>query len=336
MNASLIVHDPGFFATLQDMGRWGYLRFGVSNSGAMDRVSLQIANMLVGNDPGEAAVEFTASGGTYEVEAESCRIAIAGDNFPVAIDGEPAPPLTSYTLHRGTRIEIGYAVSGMRGYLAVAGGFDLHPVLGSVSTNVRFGLGGLDGKALGAGCRIPLRSNEAPANEDRCLDPALVPSADGPLRVVMGPQDEYFTEAGKHTFLSAEYRVSDQSDRMGYRLEGPDIEHAADFNIVSDGIAAGSIQVPGNRKPIVLMADRQTTGGYPKIATVISADLHRLAQMGPGETMHFTAVSIDEAEEQYLSLNRCLDTIARSLEPADAETMETHRLLSVNLIDGIC
>jgi biotin-dependent carboxylase-like uncharacterized protein len=335
MSASLIVHDPGLFSTIQDAGRWGYLRYGVSNSGAMDKVSLHIANILVGNDPGEAAVEFTASGGVYEAAADSCRIAIVGGNFPVAIDGEPAPPFSSCTLRRGTRIDIGYAISGMRGYLAVAGGFDLTPILGSVSTQVRFGLGGLDGKPLGVGSPIPLRNEEAPPDGDRCLDPALLPSAGGPLRVIMGPQDDYFTEAGKQTFLSAGYRVSDQSDRMGYRLDGPDIEHADDFNIVSDGIAAGSVQVPGNRKPIVLLADRQTTGGYPKIATVISADLHRLAQMGPGETMRFSSVSIAEAEEQYLALAQCLETIARSMEPADAESLKTYRLLSINLIDGI-
>ncbi len=336
MSASLIVHDPGLFATIQDLGRWGYLRYGVSNCGAMDKVSLKVANLLVGNDPGEAAVEFTVLGGAYEVAADSCRIAIVGGGFPVAIDGEPVPPFTSYTLRRGTRITIGYATSGIRGYLAVAGGFDLSSVLGSLSTHVRFELGGLNGKALEAGCRISLGNAKAPPGGDRCLDPSLMPFTDGPLRVIMGPQEDYFTETGKRTFLSAEYRVTGQSDRMGYRLEGPEIKHAGDFNIVSDGIAAGSVQVPGNRQPIVLLADRQTTGGYPKIATVITADLHRLAQIGPGEAIRFTAVSVEEAENEYIRLLRRLDEIARSLEPTRSEFLNTYHLLATNLIDGVC
>ena len=323
MSASLIVHNPGIFATLQDMGRWGYLRYGVSNSGAMDRVSLQIANLLVGNDPGEAAVEFTVVGGTYEVAAETCRVAVVGGHFPVAIDGEPAPPFTSFTLRRGTRITIGRAISGMRGYLSVAGGFDLCPTLGSVSTHVRFGQGGLDGNPLKPGSRIPLRNAGVSPNGDRCMDPALMLSVAGPLRIIMGPQDDHFSETGKKTFLSAEYLVSHQSDRMGYRLLGPEIEHAGDFNIVSDGIAAGSIQVPGNRLPIVLLADRQTTGGYPKIATVISVDLHRLGQKAPGDTLRFQAVSVEEAENEYLRLVDHLSRIAASLEPADPQTLLT-------------
>jgi 5-oxoprolinase (ATP-hydrolysing) subunit C len=336
MTASLIVRDPGLFATIQDLGRWDYLKFGVSNSGAMDRVSLQIANMLVGNDPGEAAVEFTAMGGTYEVAAESCRMAVVGGDFPVSIDNEPAAPYTSHTLARGSRLSIGYSRSGMRGYLAVSGGFDLLPALGSLSTHIRFGLGGLNGKALAPDSRIPLKKPDLSPGADLFLDASLIPGTAGPIRVVMGPQDDYFAEDGIKTFLSSQYRVTGQSDRMGFRLDGPEIAHAGDFNIVSDGIAAGSVQVPGNRLPIVLLADRQTTGGYPKIATVITADLHRLAQMEPGEMIRFESVSVETAEDEYLRLRRCLENIAESLEPTDSETTETYRLLSANLIDGVC
>lgn len=336
MSASLIVRDPGLFATIQDMGRWGYLRFGVSNSGAMDRVSLQVANLLVGNDPGEAAVEFTAVGGTYEVATDSCRLAVVGGDFPVAIDGEAVSGYTSHTLYRGSRIVIGASKSGMRGYLAVFGGFDLPPTLGSLSTQVRYGIGGMGGKPLAPGCGIPLRNPDVAPGGDRFLDASLVPSPAGPLRVVMGPQDDYFTDAGKKTFLSSPYTVTDQCDRMGYRLDGPDIEHAGDFNIVSDGIATGSVQVPGTRKPIILLADRQPTGGYPKIATVITADLHRLGQMEPGTVVRFRAVSVEEAEDEYVRMQRGLERVAESLEPADTEALKSHQLLSVNLIDGIC
>ncbi len=336
MNGSLIVHDPGLFATIQDMGRWGYLRYGVSNSGAMDRVSLQVANMLVGNNPGEAAVEFTAVGGTYEVAADACRIAVVGGDFPVAVNGEPVSAFTSHTLHRGSRLVIGASRSGMRGYLAVFGGFDLPPTLGSLSTQVRYEIGGMGGKPLASGSKIPLRIPEVAPEGDRYLDVSLFPSSTGPLRVVMGPQDDYFTDTGIKTFLSSAYAVSAQCDRMGYRLEGPDIEHAGDFNIVSDGIATGSVQVPGTRKPIILLADRQPTGGYPKIATVINADLHRLGQMEPGTKIRFKAVSVEDAEDAYMRMQARLKKIAASLERKDTEALDTQQLLSVNLIDGIC
>ena len=336
MNKSLIVRDPGLFATIQDLGRWGYLRFGVPNSGAMDKVSLQVANMLVGNDPAEAAIEFTVIGGTYEIGANACRVAVVGGDFPVTIDGAPASAYASYTLGRGSRVAIGGAQSGMRGYLAVGGGFDLSPTLGSLSTHVRFGLGGVNGKPLEPGCEIPLKNSVVAPGGDRFLDSFQVPSVSGPIRVVMGPQDDYFTEAGKRTFLTSEYRVTDQCDRMGYRLQGPEIEHAEGFNIVSDGIAPGSVQVPGNRQPIVLLADRQTTGGYPKIATVISSDLHRIAQMGPGDTLRFKAVSVEEAEDEYVRLRGHLDQIAASLILIGPEERITYNLLKANLIDGVC
>jgi len=336
MNESLMVHDPGLFATIQDLGRWGYLRFGVSNSGAMDKVSLQIANMLVGNDPTEAVIEFTVIGGTYEIAANECRIAIAGAYFPVTIDGKAASAYTSYTLGRGSRVAIGCTKSGMRGYLAVSGGFDLSPTLGSLSTHVRYELGGLNGKPLEPDCKIPLRNSDVSPGEDLHLDSTLMPSAGGPIRVVLGPQDDYFTEAGKETFLSSKYRVTNQCDRMGYRLEGPEIEHVEDFNIVSDGIATGSIQVPGNRQPIILLSDRQTTGGYPKIATVITSDLHRLAQMEPGDTVSFKAISVEEAEDEYFQLLDSLDKIDEYLKSASSEARNTYRLLIRNLIDGVC
>lgn len=335
MSASLVVRDPGFFATIQDMGRWGYLRYGVSNCGAMDRISLQIANMLVGNQPGEAVIEFTAVGGTYEVAADVCRVAIAGGEFSITIDGEKAFCLTSYTLSRGSQIVIGSSTAGLRGYMAVSGGIDLVPTLGSLSTLVHYELGGIEGKALAPGSEIPLRNEAVEPGKDRFLDASLLPAREGPIRVVMGPQEDYFTDTGKKVFLSEQYTITPLSDRMGYRLDGPEIEHSGDFNIVSDGIAPGSIQVPGTRKPIVLLADRQSTGGYPKIATVITPDLSRLGQMGPGERIHFKAISVEEAESEYIRMNRFLKKIPSQLEPADPDLLKSRQLLSVNLIDGV-
>ncbi|MCI0430680.1 MAG: biotin-dependent carboxyltransferase family protein [Rhodospirillales bacterium] len=335
MKPALIVLDPGLFATLQDLGRQGYQCYGVSGSGAMDEVSLRIANVLVGNSVGEAAVEFTFSGGVWEADCASCRVAVAGD-FPVRIDDVPAPAFTSHTLRRGSRLAIGRAASGLRGYLAVAGGFDIAPALGSLSTHTRAGFGGFEGAALKPGARLPLRQDTA-EGPDLALGAADWPSWGECVRVVLGPQDDHFTPDGLRTFLESPYTITAQSDRMGYRLEGAPIEHSGDFNIISDGIVAGSIQVPGSRQPIILLADRQPTGGYPKIATAISADLPALAQKRPGEVIRFAPVSQDEAEELRMRMLERLDLIRERLRPAPGHRtiLTSERLLATNLISGV-
>jgi len=332
---ALVAVDPGPFATVQDLGRHGFQRYGVSGSGAMDEVSFRIANMLVGNAPDTASVEFTFAGGIWEVDAPACRLAVTGD-FPLRIDGEAAPAYGARTLRRGARIEIGRAATGLRGYLAVAGGFDIAPVLGSCSTHSRAGFGGFEGGPLRAGARLPLRS---PAIEgpDLALDAADWPKSRAAVRVVLGPQDDHFTPAGLRTLVESEYRISAQSDRMGCRLEGPPIEHCGDFNIISDGIVAGSIQVPGSRRPIVLLADRQPTGGYPKIATVVSADLPVLAQKRPGDILRFIAIARDEAEELRVEMLRGIERLRERLRaPATGPgALTSERLLSTNLISGV-
>ncbi len=333
--AALLVVDPGPLATLQDLGRIGYQRFGVTVSGAMDQYALRLANRLVGNEAGEAAVEFTLAGGTYALEAPACRIATAGGDFPVSINGRRVGAYASHILRRGDRLVIGRAHSGTRGYLAVAGGFDPPKVLGSRSTHVRSALGGMDGLPLKAGNRIPLADAERFDGPDRWLKPALWPKARDVVRVVLGPQDDLFTEEGKATFLSSAYRILAQSDRMGYRFEGPPIRHAADYNIVSDGIAPGSVQVVGSGQPIIMLADRQTTGGYAKIATVISADLPVLAQCRPGHVVRFQAVSVEEAEDLRAAMLDGLDRLERAFYRAGSAVDDTANLLGVNLIDGI-
>lgn len=333
--AALLVVDPGPLATVQDLGRVGYQRFGVPVSGAMDEYALRLANLLVGNPPGEAAIEFTLAGGSYQAEADGCRVAVAGGDFPVAINGRPAGAYASHTLRRRDRLVIGRAVAGTRGYLAVAGGLDLAPVLGSRSTYVRSALGGLDGAPLRAGSRLPLAAPDRFEGPDRWLSPALWPKPRDVLRVVFGPQDDLFTEAGKATFLSNAYRILPQSDRMGYRFEGPPIEHAADYNIVSDGIAAGSVQVVGNGQPIVLLADRQTTGGYAKIATVVSVDLPVLAQNRPGQALRFAAVSLEEAEALWIAMLDGLEAMKGRLLTVGDAADETANLMAANLIDGV-
>lgn len=331
---SLTVIDPGPLATIQDLGRRGYLMYGVSQCGAMDEVAIRIANLLVGNTPDESAIEFTWVGGVYRVDAESCHLAITGGEFPVMIDGQPANPYEGHTLGRGSRIEIGRVRSGARGYLAVTGGFALEPALGSRSTHVRSALGGVDGGPLTSGTSIPLNRPMVPAEAGVVLDHEYWPRSDGAIRVVLGPQDDYFTEAGIRTFLTSEYRVSPQSDRMGYRFDGPTIEFKDDYNIVSDGIAIGSVQVVGEGRPIVLLADRQTTGGYPKIATIASADLPRLAQRRPGDRVRFAAISVEEAEELRAGMLRRVDGLRRLFRPVGSGLIDPRRLMMVNLIDG--
>ena len=291
--------EAGLGTSLQDLGRRHFQRFGISESGALDAPALRLANALLGNEPGTAALEITLSGPVIDIEAERVRLALVGADFPVTLNGQALRTGRSFEAQRGDRLVIGLARQGARAYLAVAGGFAAAPTLGSLSTHSRSRLGGLDGGYLKAGDRLALTPCAAGEGPQLAL-PALPAPEAAKLRVVLGPQDDFFTDEGIETFLSARYQVSPRADRMGYQFEGPAIAHAKGFNIVSDGIVNGSIQVPGNGQPIVLLADRQTTGGYPKIATVIEADLPILAQLRPGESIGFTAVTADEAEEIVL------------------------------------
>ena len=293
---------------LQDFGRFGWQRHGVAPSGAMDRLALAAANALVGNAPGAAAIEFILFGGEFALEGGSAQVAVTGAPAPVTLDGEPAAAMTSLTMGSGQTLAIGPARTGVYVYVAIAGGFALEPQLGSHSLHARARIGGLQGRPLRAGDRLPLNRTETQTTVGLALDPlALEP--DAPIRVVLGPQDDHFTAAGIETFLSATYRVSPEADRMGYRLTGEKIEHASGYNIVSDGIVAGSVQVPGTGEPIVMMADRQTTGGYPKIATVITPDLRVLAQRRPGAPVRFQAVDIAEAQRLARASARMLSAL---------------------------
>ena len=297
MTAALQVVASSSICTLQDRGRIGQQRFGVPVSGALDAVSLRIANALVGNPDGTAALEMIYKGPTLEVAAESARVASIGAVLEV-LAGEVSrsvPAGQSVHLVRGERVRVGSCEPSLVAYLAVEGGFALPGFLGSLSTFVRAGLGGIDGRPLKKGDALPLALVRTPEREERRA-PAWDLAPPARVRVVFGPQDDYFTERGRRTFLESRYTVSMQSDRMGMRLEGPALEHAKGFNIVSDGTAPGSIQVPGNGLPIVLLADRPTTGGYPKIATVASADLPALGRLRPGARIGFDATSVEQAE----------------------------------------
>ncbi|MCL5109906.1 MAG: biotin-dependent carboxyltransferase family protein [Chloroflexi bacterium] len=293
----LEVLEGGLLTTVQDLGRHGYEGYGVPVAGAMDAFALQAANALVGNDLGEAGLELTVIGPRLRA-TEGCLLGLAGADLGCVLDGQPLAPWRSYWLPAGATLSFGGPRSGCRTYLAVAGGVDLPLVLGSRSTYLRGGFGGYKGRALRAGDVLAL---SAPAGR-RLASPsaarflALTYGDEPVVRVLLGPQADRFTAAGMATFLDSTYEVSGDSDRMGSRLKGPRIEHTRGPDVISDGIALGSVQVPGDGQPIVMLADRQTTGGYTKIATVIDADIQLLAQCLPGASrVRFQAVDLDEA-----------------------------------------
>jgi antagonist of KipI len=301
--------DGGLLTTVQDTGRRGYQRYGVPAAGAMDLVALRAANRLVGNPDDCAALEMTLVGPRLRVLAPA-TLALTGGDLGALLDGAPAPRWESFDVAAGSTLAFAGLRDGVRGYLAAAGGLDVPIVLGSRSTYLRSRLGGLDGRALKAGDLLGVTGDRPVVEATR----RRVAEDERPfyghahrLRVVLGPQDEAFTPAGVRTFLSSTYTVTPQSDRMGYRLSGPAIEHVAGPDIVSDGSPPGAVQVAGDGMPIVLLADRGTAGGYTKIATVTSSDLPRLAQAAPGDTVRFEAVSVAEAITVLAERERWLD-----------------------------
>ena len=327
---TLMVDACGPMTSLQDAGRFGYQRYGVSSSGAMDRLALATANALVGNPPGAGAIEFMLMGGAFRVEGGSARVAVAGAPCRVMLDGAGAVSTASLTLRPGQTLVLGAAERGVFFYLAAAGGFATPPALGSVSLQPRAGIGGLGGRALRAGDGLDLVNGDPPRGPELMLEPRTL-DAEAAVRVVLGPQDDYFSPEGIATLLSATYQVSREADRMGYRLTGPAIQHVRGFNIVSDGIAGGSIQVPGSGGPIVTMADRQTTGGYPKIATVISADLRVVAQRRTCEGVRFEAIGIEAAQRLARERAETLRSLTARTRPVRGGLPSSEELLALNL-----
>ena len=285
----------------------------------MDPVALHIANVMVGNPPGIAALEMTLQGGRYEVLDAPCTVCIGGGAGAVQlirVDGSmrALAPWQAHKLAVGTQLSIGAIEYGVRAYLAVAGGIAVPSVLGSAATLTRAGLGGFEGRALRKNDVLSIGASEPPAWLRLCAPEALAAlQPGGPIAVVLGPQDDHFTPKEIARFLAATYRVTPQSDRMGYRLAGPAIAHRNGADIVSDAIVTGSIQVPGNGQPIIALHDRQTTGGYPKIATVIAADLPRLGQCAPGQELRFEAVSLATAVQRWATLQQGLAALEQAL-----------------------
>jgi 5-oxoprolinase (ATP-hydrolysing) subunit C len=329
----LILLTCGPSTSLQDHGRFGWQKFGLGPAGAMDRLAQAEANALVGNAAGAAVVEMAVAGLRFTVEGGAARIAVAGGDQKVTVDGVTASAVSSVTVAAGQTVDIGGVRAGRFGYLAIAGGFKAPLSLGSMAFHSRAAIGGVAGRFLQAGDHLPLNLQQ-PAGADLVGDKPLARRA-GRFRVIAGPQDDYFSEAGWATFLSATYTITQNADRMGIRLSGPAIAHSAKgYNIVSDGIVTGSIQVPGSGEPLILLADRQTTGGYPKIATVITADLPRLAQASPGETLQFERVSRDEAVAALKGQMAAIEAFKASLKPRGGVALDSAQLLATPLIDG--
>lgn len=341
MRPCLHVVAPGLLTTIQDRGRVGYQHLGVPVSGALDPVSLHAANLLVGNPPATGALEVACVGPTLAVEAADVRIAVVGASAAIdilpdatATSGRSAAPMQSLWLRRGEALRIGALTGATVLYVAVEGGFDIAPVLGSVATDIRGGIGGWQGRALIAGDRLPLRLAQPGERAEVCLDGPLM-SPRPRIRVVKGPQDDHFTDSEVAAFLATEHTVGPSADRMGMRLTGCTIKHSRGFDITSDAIAPGSIQVPGNGQPIVLLADRQTTGGYPKIATVISADLPALARLPVGAKVAFEAVTIEEAEAARRDYVASLASMQGRIVPLRHSGPDfTPRLQECNLVSG--
>ena len=333
--SKLVVTAVGPATSVQDGGRYGTQRYGLTPSGAADRLALASANCLVGNPPFAAAIEVGPFGATFTAREGRVRVALAGAARNAEIEGRPASFNESCTLGDGESLTLGFACSGTFSYLAIKGGVKGEPMFGSLAVNARAGLGSPFPRPLQAGDDFDVDAARATI-EHRIEFPAI---SDGPIRIVMGPQDDEFGEA-KDLFLGSEWKISATSDRMGYRLEGPVIKHLHGHNIVSDGTVNGSIQVPGNGQPIVLMPDRGTSGGYPKIATLITADLGRFAQIPAGRGFRFEAVTMAHAQAEARAMAELLRTLpdrVREARNADLrDTLQTANIAgaAVNAFDS--
>lgn len=327
---SLHVLKPGALSLLQDLGRYGYQRFGVLVGGAMDEWSHRFANALVGNDDNEATLEITLTGPTLRFD-DSLMVAVCGADMTPVVDGAGGtlalPHGRPVLIKAGSQLRFGVRIAGARAYLAVRGGFDVAAVMGSRSTYVRGGFGGFQGRALEKGDVLRVRSGRVPerapappsgfenAASDRAAQTLSVPGspiiapavAIAPvqaIRIIAGRHWDVFTVEARRRLLESEFRIAAQSDRMGYRLQGPELARARPIEMISEPVTAGTIQVPPDGQAIVLMADRQTTGGYPKIASVASVDLRLLAQMAPPQALRLQLITLGDAQKIYLARER--------------------------------
>jgi len=307
------VIKAGMLTTVQDAGRWGFQSRGVPVAGPMDPFSHRLANALVGSRRDQATLEVTIVGPALEFEDERL-VAVAGAEFELTVDGSPIDSRQAFRVPAGSTLQFGARRRGVRAYVAIAGGITTTAIFGSRATHLTSAMGGLEGRAVRAGDRLPLGtvSDTSSRRSERSGRPPGSPElADGhaSLRVLPGPQEDRFAGDVLDALRSAPYHIASSSDRMGYRLEGPRLIHARSADIISDATPLGALQVPASQQPILLMADRQTSGGYPKIATVISADISIAGQLSPGDTVSFEVCSTKEALAALIAQERALMSI---------------------------
>lgn len=290
---------PGMLTTVQDLGRYGYQQSGMTGSGVMDQQAYRKANYLVGNPETAAVLELTVYGGSYRFTQDT-TLALTGADMGAEIEEQPVEMNRAVAVKQGDVLNLGMAVKGCRTYLAVSGGFLVPLVMGSYATNIRCEMGGFHGRKLKRGDVLEIGQSNVSFSEIKNRKVSIPEYSDEvEVRVIPGPQEEMFTQKGLHTFYSGCYQVQEDSDRMGYRLDGSRIESKNGTDIVSDGITFGSIQVTASGKPIILMADHQTTGGYAKIGTVCRMDLSKVAQCKPGNRIHFKKIDVEKAQKLY-------------------------------------
>jgi len=332
----IVIINPGLYTTVQDRGRWGYQEYGMPVTGAMDDYSLRLANILVGNDEYDAVLETTLNGPEISFNTDVVA-AVTGANMVPRVNGYTVPMWRSLKLSKGDVLSFEMAREGTRGYIAFAGGLDIPAVMGSRSTYVRGAIGGYEGRKLKSNDEIDLRDKNLPIEQlaGRIIPPQYIPHYEDSciIRVIPGPQDDYFTEESIEKFFSSEYEITKEADRMGYRLTGPQLTHKAGADIISDGINLGSVQVPGHGMPIIMMSDRQTTGGYTKIATVISSDIPVMAQLKPGNKVRFEKIDIQEAHKV---LKEYENKIKEIKDYVNSYRLNTARMKRYNLkIEGV-
>jgi len=300
------VVKAGMLTTIQDRGRWGLQSRGVPVAGPMDPVSHRLANLLVGNDADAATLEVTLLGPQLEFEDERV-IAVTGAEFEIFVDSKPMPLDAPFVVAAESQLRFGTRRRGARAYVAIAGGIIVGATLGSRSTHLISGMGGMDGRPVRAGDRLPLGDGRVRGPAPALVDPILpLPQGSAEIRVLAGPQRDHFADDALDVLQSAPYTIAQNSDRMGFRLEGPRLTHAHGADIISDATPLGVLQVPASGQPILLMADRQTAGGYPKIATVITADIGIAGQLGPGDTISFRVCTPAEAVAALIAQERAL------------------------------
>ena len=313
----------GMFTTVQDLGRTGYQSQGFPVAGVMDVRSFKIANLLLDNPENEAVLEFTLIGPTLEFTSATI-IAITGGDFQPEINGEPAPMYTALYMNKGDILKFSSARTGSRGYIAFSSYLDIPVVMGSRCTNTKSSIGGFKGRKLQAGdyMNFRIKRRYLPFFLSRKLELDEFDQEEAEIRVIMGPQDDLFSKQGIETFLNSEYTVTSDFDRMGCRLEGPYIAQKSTSDIISDGTVFGAVQVPSHGKPIILLADRQTTGGYAKIATVASVDIPKVVQRKTDHKIRFRAISVQEAQELYLKEVKELDEMRRTIHQPCKEVLD--------------